>query len=651
MDVTCEQCKAEYDFDDTLLGDKGTTVKCSKCGHVFRVLPPRREPQRSSLKVRFAHDGHIESVASLRELQQRIQQGQVSVDDELGRDGFNYRRLGDVPELKNFFTRPGSSTLPPPSVPAMAAAKAAPKRTVMGLGPGDVPPAPRMPNFGPNAAPQALAPTHPAGVTPQRAAAPNAKATIHGRAPISSAPTAPNIAIPPREAQRPQEQTPLRAQRPQEQTPQRAPQHNLPTPSGTAPTVQASPFGGTATIPAGPAYGAMSADPGRPSTPNPPAQAQAQRPLNTPATPSAPAPRLRIPDSVPPGSLKPPAAAVAQGRAFGGDSIGPGALKAVSQPQPSSAPPAGKGVRLSLEEDELAVGPSREKSSSAKPLLYVGVLLALGGAGWLGASMLSGPTPNPAPSLTPTPEAAPTSAVDAASETANAADAALPEAPDSAAAAVAPSTPEPEPTAAPSAEPTKESATKEHAAKEGAKSDRKEREPAESSSSSREPKDYSGWVSRGEQLFSKGDVSGAKSAFESAIAMRATGSEANSGMGAVLLALGQTREAVPFLTRASNNGFAEASVSLGDAYRKLGEKEDAIEAYETYLARMPKGGRANYVRLQLEGLGRGAKPESNEAPPAAPTTQDYRPAGEVNAPEPAAPKEPAPPANESETTP
>src|SRR5688572_5665634 len=100
MDVTCEQCKAEYDFDDTLLGDKGTTVKCSKCGHVFRVLPPRREPTRSALKVRFAHDGSVESVASLRELQQRIQAGQVSVDDQLGRDGFTFRRLGDVPELK-----------------------------------------------------------------------------------------------------------------------------------------------------------------------------------------------------------------------------------------------------------------------------------------------------------------------------------------------------------------------------------------------------------------------------------------------------------------------------------------------------------------------------------------------------------------------
>ena len=99
MDVTCEQCKAEYDFDDTLLGDKGTTVKCSQCGHVFRVLPPRREPQRSALKVRFAHNGHIEAVGSLRELQQRIQAGDVGIEDELGRDGFTFRKLRDVPRL------------------------------------------------------------------------------------------------------------------------------------------------------------------------------------------------------------------------------------------------------------------------------------------------------------------------------------------------------------------------------------------------------------------------------------------------------------------------------------------------------------------------------------------------------------------------
>jgi tetratricopeptide (TPR) repeat protein len=177
------------------------------------------------------------------------------------------------------------------------------------------------------------------------------------------------------------------------------------------------------------------------------------------------------------------------------------------------------------------------------------------------------------------------------------------------------------------------------------------KEPA-SESSGREPKDYAGWVGRGEQLFSRGDLSGARQAFETAVGLRASGSEANSGLGSVLLGMGLTREAIPFLSRAASNGFAEASVGLGDAHRKLGQKDEAIEAYETYLARLPKGARANYVRLQLEGLGRDSKPKSEAAPSAGPG--EYRPAGEMAEP-PAATPEPSAPApsagTESETTP
>jgi predicted Zn finger-like uncharacterized protein len=114
MDVICDRCKAEYEFDEALLGDKGTTVKCSACGHVFRVLPPNRDAARSQLKLRFAKDGSVKTIGSLRELQQRIRGGEVSLDDELGREGFPFRSLRDVPELKNFFTSvPARATLRP----------------------------------------------------------------------------------------------------------------------------------------------------------------------------------------------------------------------------------------------------------------------------------------------------------------------------------------------------------------------------------------------------------------------------------------------------------------------------------------------------------------------------------------------------------
>jgi predicted Zn finger-like uncharacterized protein len=39
MDVTCERCGTEYEFDETLVASRGTTVKCTHCGHLFRVRP------------------------------------------------------------------------------------------------------------------------------------------------------------------------------------------------------------------------------------------------------------------------------------------------------------------------------------------------------------------------------------------------------------------------------------------------------------------------------------------------------------------------------------------------------------------------------------------------------------------------------------
>src|SRR5947209_6012560 len=37
MDVRCERCKTEYEFDDARITEAGVTVKCTSCGHVFKV--------------------------------------------------------------------------------------------------------------------------------------------------------------------------------------------------------------------------------------------------------------------------------------------------------------------------------------------------------------------------------------------------------------------------------------------------------------------------------------------------------------------------------------------------------------------------------------------------------------------------------------
>lgn len=39
MDVRCARCGIEYEFDDALISERGTMVRCTECGHQFRVHP------------------------------------------------------------------------------------------------------------------------------------------------------------------------------------------------------------------------------------------------------------------------------------------------------------------------------------------------------------------------------------------------------------------------------------------------------------------------------------------------------------------------------------------------------------------------------------------------------------------------------------
>ena len=37
MDVRCEKCGTEYELDETRLKPGGVTVKCTTCGHMFKI--------------------------------------------------------------------------------------------------------------------------------------------------------------------------------------------------------------------------------------------------------------------------------------------------------------------------------------------------------------------------------------------------------------------------------------------------------------------------------------------------------------------------------------------------------------------------------------------------------------------------------------
>lgn len=133
MDVGCPQCQTEYELDDDRVGEDGVTVKCTTCGHVFRVkkkqlvvtLPARSEvgatplgPSPSPLpapagdlppstatrewKVRQA-SGNVFSCRDLTILQKWIIEGKVVRDDEISLTGETWKRLGNIPELASFF--------------------------------------------------------------------------------------------------------------------------------------------------------------------------------------------------------------------------------------------------------------------------------------------------------------------------------------------------------------------------------------------------------------------------------------------------------------------------------------------------------------------------------------------------------------------
>ncbi len=138
MDVRCGRCGTEYEFDDALVSERGTTVKCTNCGHQFKVRPPDAGAGAPERWVVRTATGRELVYTSLRELQRGIAQRQVGPEDLLSRGNQPPRPLGSIAELEPFFvTR---------AVPAVAGAQ---NRTLVGVAPpaaGAPAPAPPTPN-------------------------------------------------------------------------------------------------------------------------------------------------------------------------------------------------------------------------------------------------------------------------------------------------------------------------------------------------------------------------------------------------------------------------------------------------------------------------------------------------------------------------
>src|SRR5688572_466118 len=115
MDVRCEKCGTEYEFDENRIAANGVTVKCTACGFVFKVrrtlsLRPRATATRGTgpeggreWLVRKP-DGLMSAFRELTTLEEWIVEAGIGRHDEISKDGETWKRLGNIMELEPFFS-------------------------------------------------------------------------------------------------------------------------------------------------------------------------------------------------------------------------------------------------------------------------------------------------------------------------------------------------------------------------------------------------------------------------------------------------------------------------------------------------------------------------------------------------------------------
>ncbi|MEO7036274.1 MAG: zinc-ribbon domain-containing protein [Polyangiaceae bacterium] len=103
MDVRCSRCGTEYEFDDALISERGTTVKCTNCGFQFKIFAGEGTGLAPERWVVRTVTGRELVYTTLRELQRGIADKKVGVDDLLSRGKQSPRPLGSIAELEPFF--------------------------------------------------------------------------------------------------------------------------------------------------------------------------------------------------------------------------------------------------------------------------------------------------------------------------------------------------------------------------------------------------------------------------------------------------------------------------------------------------------------------------------------------------------------------
>lgn len=108
MDVRCEKCSTEYVLDDKSVSAGGMAVRCTECGHVFRVRVSDRgggvtsEPHGRKWLLR-KDSGKVFAFDSLATLQRWIVEKRATADDEISDSGMDWKKLTEIQELSAFF--------------------------------------------------------------------------------------------------------------------------------------------------------------------------------------------------------------------------------------------------------------------------------------------------------------------------------------------------------------------------------------------------------------------------------------------------------------------------------------------------------------------------------------------------------------------
>ena len=111
-------------------------------------------------------------------------------------------------------------------------------------------------------------------------------------------------------------------------------------------------------------------------------------------------------------------------------------------------------------------------------------------------------------------------------------------------------------------------------------------------------------IKRASRAFDKGGYEQARALYHQALTLDPRSSAAMTGLGWSLFMLGNTEAAIAQFNRAihANAGYEDAYIGLGKAERSRGKLREALNAYESYLARFPSGSKASIARHQRDQL-------------------------------------------------